>query len=71
MRIKVMYQDEKIGVVEDYELDALIVSSKIKKFRRGGEWVTIGIDPIRKIREDYLEMPERQDWSVKKGTRKR
>ena len=66
MRIKVMYQDERIGQVESYELDALIASLKIKKFRRGGEWVTIGVDPIRQIREDYLERPEKQNLSGKK-----
>jgi hypothetical protein len=68
MLIKVMYQDGKIGEIESYELDGFIHSKKIKKFQRSGNWVTIGVDPIRGIREDYLEVPKRQKWS--KGAKK-
>ena len=64
-----MYQDGKLEEIEDYRLDDLIRYKKIKKFQRSGEWVTIGVDPIRAIREDYLEVPRRQKWSkrVKKS----
>jgi hypothetical protein len=65
MLIKVMYQDGKIGEIESYQLDDLIHSQKIKKFQRSGKWVKIGIDPIRGIKEDYLEIPERQQYSKK------
>jgi hypothetical protein len=65
MLITVMYQDGKIGKIEAYQLDDLIHSNKIKKFRRSGKWVKIGIDPVRKIREDYLEVPKRQKYSKK------
>lgn len=60
MHIKVMYQDGKIGAIESYQLDALISSNKIKKFQRSGKWVTIGVDPIREVKEDYLEVPVRK-----------
>jgi len=30
-----------------------------------GKWVTIGVDPIRGIREDYLEVPKRQKYNKK------
>jgi len=63
MLIKVMYQDGKIGKIESYELDGFIQSQKIKKFQRSGKWVTIGVDPVREIREDYLEAPKRQKYS--------
>ncbi len=65
MLIKVMYQDGKIGEIEPYQLDALIHSNKIKKFQRSGKWVTIGVDPIREVRENYLEIPKRQKYSKK------
>lgn len=65
MLIKVMYQNGKTGEIESYQLDDLIHSKKIKKFQRSGEWVKIGIDPIRGIREDYLEIPKRQKYSKK------
>jgi hypothetical protein len=55
-----MYQDGKIGAIESYQLDALISSNKIKKFQRSGKWVTIGVDPIREVKEDYLEVPVRK-----------
>ena len=70
MFIKVMYQDGKIGEIENYQLDDLIQSKKIRKFQRSGEWVTIGIDPIREIREDYLEVPKRQKLSKREKKRK-
>jgi hypothetical protein len=56
MNIKVMYRDGKIGAIEPYELDALISSNKIRKFQRSGKWVTIGVDPIREIKEDCPEL---------------
>jgi hypothetical protein len=70
MLIKVMYQDGKIGEIENYQLDDLINSQKIKKFQRSGQWVTIGVDPIRKVREDYPEVPEKQK-SRKKEIKKK
>ena len=70
MLIKVIYQDEKIAEIEAYQLEDLIRSNKIKKFVRSGQWVTIGIDPIRKTREDYLEMPKRRKCSKKTQKRK-
>ena len=63
MFIKVMYQDGKIEEIENYRLDDLIHAKKIKRFQRSGEWVTIGVDPIRAIRENYSEVPKRQKWS--------
>ena len=70
MFIKVMYQDGKIEEIENYRLDDLIHAKKIKRFQRSGEWVTIGIDPIREIREDYLEVPKRQKLSKREKKRK-
>ncbi len=66
MLIKVMYRDGKLGKIENYQLDDLIDSDKIKKFQRSSGWVTIGVDPIRKVRrEDSLEAPERGKDSKK------
>jgi len=70
MLIKVMYQDGKIGKIETYQLDDLIYSNKIKKFQRSGKWVTIGVDPIREVKEDYLEVPKRQKSRKKAIKRK-
>jgi hypothetical protein len=60
MRIKVQYQDETFGEVEAYLLGDLIKSKKIKKFRRSGKWVTIGVDPIREIKDNIFEKPRRK-----------
>jgi len=70
MLIKVMYQDGKIEETENYQLDALIASNKIKKFQRSGKWVTIGVDPIREGKEDYLEVPKREKFPKKAKERK-
>jgi hypothetical protein len=66
MLIKVMYKDGKLGEIENYLLDDLIHSKKIKKFQRSSGWVTIGVDPIRETRrEDYLEAPKREEYGKK------
>jgi hypothetical protein len=66
MLIKVMYKDGKLGEIENYLLDDLIHSKKIKKFQRSSGWVTIGVDPIREVRrEDYLEAPKREKYGKK------
>jgi hypothetical protein len=70
MGIKVMYQDGKIEEIEPYKLDALIHSKTIKKFKRSGKWVTLGIDPIREVKEDYLEVPERIKFPTNTKKRK-
>jgi hypothetical protein len=70
MLIKVIYQDGKIGEMENYQLDALITSNKIKKFQRSGKWVTIGVDPTREVKEDYLETPKREKFSRKAKKKK-
>jgi hypothetical protein len=69
MHIKVIYKDGKSGVIDPYQLDGLISSKKIKKFQRSGKWVTIGVDPIREIKEDYLEVAKREKF-LKKTKRK-
>ena len=60
-----MYQDGKLGEVDPYQLDTLISLGKIRKFRRSGEWVTIGVDPMRQVKEDYLKVPKRQGFPKK------
>jgi len=70
MLIKVMYHDGKIEETENCQLDALIASNKIKKFQRSGKWVTIGVDPIREVKEDYLEVPKREIFPEKAKKRK-
>ena len=69
MRIKVIYKDGKSGAIDPYQLDALISANKITKFQRSGEWVTIGVDPIREIKEDYLEMAKRKKFPKKTKTK--
>ena len=65
MLIKVMYEDGKMGKIESSQLDDLIHSKKIKKFQRSSGWVTIGVDQIREVRRDYLEVPEKEKYSKK------
>lgn len=46
-----MYTNGKIGIIENSQLNELIASEKIKKFRRSEGWVIVGKDPIRKTEE--------------------
>jgi hypothetical protein len=70
MLIKVQYQDETEGEIEAYQLDDLIRANKIKKFFRSDKWVVIGKDPIRAAREDYPELPDRQNFRKKAQKKK-
>jgi hypothetical protein len=60
MSITVMYTNGKTGIVENYQLDDLIASGKIKKFRRSDGWVVVGKDPIRKADELEIKPKKRQ-----------
>ena len=64
MQIKVMYTNGKTGIVESYQLDELIASGKIKKFRRSEGWVIVGKDRIRHA-EDLDTTPKRKKSSGK------
>jgi len=55
--IPVIYEDDSYDMVEDYLLNELIVTKKIKAFKRQSGWVRIGQDRVRKI--DYTG-PERR-----------
>jgi hypothetical protein len=70
MLIKVQYQDGTFGQIEAYLLDDLIKSRKIKKFRRSGKWVIIGVDPTREFRDDIFEMPKREQSEQEKEKKK-
>jgi hypothetical protein len=58
--ITVMFTNGKTGIVENYQLDELIASGKIKKFRRSEGWVVVGKDPIRKAAELEIKPKKRQ-----------
>ena len=60
MSITVMYTNGKTGIVENYQLDDLIASGKIKKFRRAAGWVVVGKDPVRKTVEVEIKQKKRQ-----------
>lgn len=65
MSIKVMYTNGKTETVENFKLDDLIASGKIKKFRRSDGWVIVGKDPIRKA--DVLETKPKRRQSPGKA----
>ena len=60
MLVSVVYRDNKMGLVDTVSLDELICSKKIKKFLRSEGWATIGVDPIRKMKEYCYKGPERR-----------
>ena len=66
MFITVLYRDGKFGMVKDDQLDHLILSHQIKKFMRSEGWVTIGIDSIRELDEEYKSPERRQGFKKTK-----
>jgi hypothetical protein len=65
MLITVKYKNGKTGMVEAHQLTELIGSRKIKEFLRGEGWVTVGIDQVRQIDENYKGHDRRK--SFKRG----
>ncbi len=47
MLIRVRYNDDTYGMVDDSHLETLISTHEIKEFLRSSGWVKIGLDPIR------------------------
>ncbi len=47
MLIRVRYNDDTYGMVDDSHLESLISACKIKEFLRSSGWVKIGLYPIR------------------------
>ncbi len=66
MSITVMYTNGKTGIVENYQLDDLIASGKIKKFRRSEGWVVVGKDPVRKTGEVEMKQKKKQSAGNKR-----
>lgn len=56
MLIQVIYADNHHDYVKPILLDALIETCKISKFKRSSGWVTLGSDPVRKIRRGSTYM---------------
>jgi hypothetical protein len=54
MLIQILRAGNSYDYVKDSMLDSLIESKGIVKFRRSTGWVTIGTDPIRRIKRDSL-----------------
>ncbi len=59
MLIKVMYKNEKYDLVKPALLNQLILSKKIKKFYRSGQWADIETDHIRRVVAPF-DGPERR-----------
>lgn len=55
MLIHVQYKlNNNYDYVKDRMLQVLIESGGIARFRRSSGWVTVGVDPIRKVDREYL-----------------
>ena len=70
MLITVIYQNNKVGIVDAPHLDEVITSSKIKQFLRTEGWVTIGVDLIRKATRHNYKGPDykgiERRWHIEK-----
>ncbi|RNC72190.1 MAG: hypothetical protein ED859_02305 [Desulfuromonadales bacterium] len=60
MLIRVRYQNNSYDMVKSWRLQEYIAAGKITAFNRGGEWVTVGRDPIRRDGAKGYEGPERR-----------
>lgn len=60
MLVTVVWQNNKMGLVADSQLDQLISSNKIKKFLRSEGWVMVTGDPIRKGKGHHYDGQEKR-----------
>jgi hypothetical protein len=63
MLIKVMYNNEKFDMVKPSLLNQLILSKKIKKFYRSGQWADIETDHIRTLVAPFVGFERRSEQS--------
>ncbi|HEY5976080.1 MAG TPA: hypothetical protein VIU41_15205 [Geobacteraceae bacterium] len=63
MKIKVLYHDNRAGLVHDYLLDELLKNGTVLAFHRAGGWVTVGRDQVRQCQVEYVG-PERRRRGV-------
>lgn len=54
MLISVLFENNTVGMVKRAQIEEFIISGKITKFFRSSGWVTIGVDPIRKVNRSHL-----------------
>jgi hypothetical protein len=52
MLIQVIRSDKKRDFVHESVLEGLIAAHEIVKFKRGKKWVTIGVEPLRKGKQE-------------------
>ena len=45
--VRVIYKDGTEDLVAQKFLDILLFLDEVKMFRRSGQWVVVGVDPIR------------------------
>jgi hypothetical protein len=63
MLIKVIYMNEKYDMVKPSLLNQLILSNKIKKFYRSGQWADIETDHIRRLVAPFAGPERREEQS--------
>jgi hypothetical protein len=63
MLIKVMYKNETYDMVKPSLLSQLILSKKIKKFYRSGQWADIETDHIRRLVAPFAGSERRSEQS--------
>ena len=67
MLIKVMYQNNRLDLINGDLLDQLLGEGRIKQFYRysEGKWIMVGSDPIRSA-ESIYHVPERRMSALRK-----
>lgn len=50
MLIRIVYADGRYDLVKPFKLDALLAENQVRMFFRGGRWVTVGQDALRRSR---------------------
>ncbi|MBJ6749802.1 GSU3473 family protein [Geomonas anaerohicana] len=50
MLVQVNWTNKRYDYVKDYMLDSLIESGVVARFLRSSGWVTVGVDPIRSVK---------------------
>ncbi|MHB1397300.1 MAG: GSU3473 family protein [Trichloromonadaceae bacterium] len=50
MLIRIVYEDGRYDLVKPFKLNSLLAENQVRMFLRGGRWVMVGRDALRRSR---------------------
>ncbi len=65
MNMRVVYMDNKEGIIDSVLLDQMISANKIRMFMRSDGWAMVGINPVRGAGGTYEGLDRRAAYTLR------